>query len=449
MTDHPDQFERVQPNDTDAERSVLGGMLLSPRAILDAAEELDGVTQPFYRPAHQTIYTAIRLLHAKSEPVDPISLTAHLHKSGDLDRVGGRSYIHGCVDAVPTAANTGYYARRIRNLATLRRIIEIGTELVQMGFEGRHDDDQAAEILDAAAAKLQALTASFGTKSDTREWKLDRILDHVMNEYDHPSSNALPLPWADLEQCVPMEPGDLVVIGARPAIGKTVVLMDIARHVAVKHGRPVLVASMEMSHLQIGQRIIAAESKASLHHIRNRGLTAETRRRVDTRVGEIFDAPLSVDDRPQRTLSNWRSRLRQLQAQDALPAVLVVDYLQIAKAETSAGMNRTVEVDALAAGLKALAQEFRIVIIAAAQLNRASTQRTDKTPTLADLRESGGIEANANVVILLHREDAYERESPRAGELDFIVAKNRMGPPAVITAAAQLHYARVVDMAQT
>jgi replicative DNA helicase len=447
--DDPESFERVPPNNTYAEQSVLGGMMLSPQAILDAAEELAGVTEAFYRPAHQAIFNAIVALTVKGEPADPITVTDYLIQTGQLVKVGGAPYLHECVNAIPTAANTGYYAAIVRNMALLRKIIETGTSLVQMGYEGRTNPDQAAEVLDAAAAKLQALTASVGTKSDTREWKLDRVLEHVMDEYDHPSNNALPLPWSDLELGVPMEPGDLVVIGARPGIGKTVVLMDIARHVAIKHGRRVLVASMEMSHLQIGQRVISAEATAGLHHIRQRMLGEETRKRIDEKVGEIFGAPLYIDDRPARTLSSWRSRLRQLQAKDTLPAALIVDYLQIAKSETTAGTNRTGEVDAIAAGLKALAQEFGIVVIAAAQVNRALTQRTDKTPTLADLRESGGIEANANVVILLHREDAYEKESARSGEMDFIIAKNRMGPSNIrITAAFQGHYARAVDMRQ-
>ena len=285
IADTPDTFARVPPSSLEAEQCILGGMTMTRQAIIDAIDELDGVESPFYRPAHETIYRTILGLYARNEPVDPITLTAALKKSGDLDRVGGPPYIHQCVDSIPTAANTGYYARIVRNLAMLRRVVETGTELAQMGYDARHDPDQAAEVLDAAAAKLQALTASFGTKSDTREWKLDRILEHVLNEYEHPSNNALPLPWKDLQDSVPMEPGDLVVVGARPGVGKTVVIMDVARHVAIKHGRGVLVASMEMSHLQIGQRLIAAEATAGLHHIRNRNLEDHTKKKMEKRIG--------------------------------------------------------------------------------------------------------------------------------------------------------------------
>lgn len=446
--DDPDNFERVPPNNVFAEQCVLGGMMLSQQAILDVVEIMGDHADVFYRPAHETIFLAICTVVANAEPADPLTVAEQLRKTGDLARIGGASYLHTLVNVVPTAANAEYYAEIILNLAMLRRVIETGTRLVQMGFAGRSDPEQAADVVDAAAAELQALTSSLGTKSDSREWKLARVLEHVLNEYDNPSNTALPLPWKDLELAVPIERGDLVIVGARPAMGKTVVLIDIARHVAIKHGMRVLVASMEMNHLQIGQRILAAEAKAGLHHIRQRTLTEETQSTVHRKVSEILGAPLSIDDRPARSLSNWRQRLRQLQAQGELPAALIVDYLQIAKAETKAGTNRTVEVDAIAAGLKELAQEFQIVVIAAAQVNRALAQRTDKTPTMADLRESGGIEANANIVILLHREDAYEKESPRSGEIDFIIAKNRMGPSQIsVTGAFQGHYARVVDMA--
>lgn len=451
MTDYDDpaSIERVPPNNTQAEQAVLGGMMLSRTAILDVAEVFDGVDDPFYRPAHATIFDTIVTLYAHGQPADPITVTSALVENGKIGLVGGAPYIHQCVREVMTAANSAHYAEIVRNMYWLRRIIEAGTSLVQLGYSGRTDEDGAKEALDEAASQLQALLSSFGNKTDDREWPLARVLATVISEYDSPTSNSLPLPWTDVQSCVSMEPGDLVVIGARPGVGKTVILMDIARHVAVRHGMRVLVASMEMSHLQLGQRFLAAEAKAPLHHIRGRYLDTASNERVRNTARSVAEADLRIDDRPSRTLSNWRTRLRQLQAEGQLPHLLVVDYLQIAKAETPRGGNRTGEVDALAAGLKELAQEFQIVVIAAAQLNRALTARTDKTPVLADLRESGGIEANANTVILLHREDVYEKESPRAGEMDFIVAKNRMGTSQVrITIAFQGHYSRAVDMAQ-
>lgn len=443
--DEPQDFERVPPHSVFAEQSVLGGMMLSKTAIADAANILNGLTGPFYRPAHQTIYAAILTLFAEDQPIDPLTLADHLRKTGKLDGIGGPGTLHGCVNAVPTAANTEYYADIIRDLAMLRKVIETGTDLVQMGYTARHTPDQAAEVIDTAASKLQALTANAG-RSDSREWLLNKVIDDVMADYDHPSGDNLPLPWTDLEHAAPMEPGDLVVIAGRPGMGKTVALMEIARHVAIRHGRGVLVASMEMGHRQIGQRILAAEARISLYRLRGRALDPSERARLDEAIYHIYASPLRIDDTPAVPVSKWRVRLRQLQAERQLPAALIVDYLQIAKAEEAAGRNRTSEVDAIAAGLKALAMEFQIVVIAAAQLNRSVEQRTDKMPTLGDLRESGGIENNANVVILLHRADYYEKESARSGELDFIIAKNRMGVTCTVTVAWRGQHARIADM---
>lgn len=448
MNDYYDDqtsLERVPPHDIDAERAVLGSMMLSRTAVLDAVEVIDGVKYPFYKPAHERIFDTLLVLFANGQPLDPITLTNQLTQQGDIERVGGHAYIHHLISCVPTAAHAAHYAEVLRGKALLRSVIETGTELVQMGYGARADHETAAGIVDSAASKLQELTAAAKGGTDSREWLLDRVVDAVLDEYDNPRDDVLPLPWADLQSVAPMEPGDLVVIAGRPAMGKSLVLLGIGRHVAIKHRRGVLIASMEMSHVQMGQRLVAAEAHVPLHALRARTLDRQQYAAVREARERIRRAPLRIDDTPAVPVSKWRRRLRQMQANSELPAALIVDYLQIAKAEAKA-QNRVIEVDSIAVGLKALAQEFKIVVIAAAQLNRVSEHRTDKTPTLSDLRESGGIENNANIVILLHREDYYDRESPRAGEFDFIVAKNRMGHNAIVTAAWQGHYAQVVDM---
>lgn len=438
-------FDRMPPADVDAERAVLGSMALARTAVLDVVEVIDGIKQPFSQPAHETIFNTMLALYAGGQPLDPITLSNRLHQQGDLDKIGGASYLHQLVNSVPTAAHAAHYAEILRNLALLRAVISTGTELVQMGYQARHNHDTAAHIVDTAAGNLQALTAAAKGGTDSREWMLDRVVDAVLDEYDNPRDDVLPLPWTDLQTVCPMEPGDLVVIAGRPAMGKSLVLLGVGRHVAIKHRRGVLIASMEMSHVQMGQRLVAAEAEVPLHALRGRTLSRTQYAMVRQARDTIRRSPLRIDDSPAVPVSKWRRRLRQLQAKNELPAVLIVDYLQIAKAETKA-QNRVIEVDSIAVGLKALAQEFKIVVIAAAQLNRVSEHRTDKTPTLSDLRESGGIENNANIVILLHREDYYDRESPRAGEFDFIVAKNRMGHNATVTTAWQGHYARIVEM---
>jgi len=443
----PTYFDRTPPMDLDAERAVLGSMMLARSATLDVIEVVDGVKHPFYRPAHEAIFDTMLALYANGQAMDPITVANQLQQAGVLSKIGGRSYIASLVNAVPTAAHAAHYAEVLRNHALLRAVIETGTRLVQMGYEAQADHDTAAQIVDSAAANLQELTAAAKGGNDSREWLLDRVVDAVIDEYDNPRNDVLPLPWARLQSVAPMEPGDLVVIAGRPAMGKSLVLLGIGRHVAIKHRRGVLISSMEMSHVQMGQRLVAAEAHVPLHHLRARTLDRQQYAEVRQARERIRRAPLRIDDTPAVPVSKWRRRLRQLQAKDELPAALIVDYLQIAKAETKA-QNRVVEVDSIAVGLKALAQEFKIVVIAAAQLNRVSEHRTDKTPTMSDLRESGGIENNANIVILLHRDDYYERESPRAGEFDFIVAKNRMGHNTTVTAGWQGHYAEIVDMGQ-
>lgn len=438
-------FTRVPPQDLDAERAALGSMALARSAVLDVVDAIDGIKQPFYLPNHETIFNTMLTLYANGQPLDPITLTNQLNKQGDLARIGGASYIHTLVNSVPTAAHAQHYAEILRDLAILRAVIRVGTELVDMGFKARANHETAAQIIDSAAAKLQELTTAAKGGNESREWMLDRVVDAVLDEYDNPRDDVLPLPWTDLQSVAPMEPGDLVVVAGRPAMGKSLVLLGIGRHVAIKHRRGVIIASMEMSHVQMGQRLVAAEANVPLHALRSRTLSREQYAHVRQARERIRRSPLRIDDTPAVPVSRWRRRLRQLQAKNELPAALIVDYLQIAKAETKA-QNRVIEVDSIAVGLKALAQEFKIVVIAAAQLNRVSEHRTDKTPTLSDLRESGGIENNANIVILLHREDYYDRESPRAGEFDFIVAKNRMGHNATVTAAWQGHYARIVSM---
>ncbi|WP_327300423.1 replicative DNA helicase [Streptomyces goshikiensis] len=448
MTDYDGNdasFDRVPPHDLDAEQAVLGSMMLARHAILDVVEVVNGIKSPFYRPNHETIFDTMLALYANGQPIDPISVSNKLQQDGHLEKIGGRGYIHNLVNSVPTAAMASHYAAILRDHALLRAVIQTGTDLVQMGYRARAGHDTASQIVDTAASNLQEITAAAKGGSETREWMLDRVVDAVLDEYDNPRDDVLPLPWTDLQSVAPMEPGDFVVMAGRPAMGKSLVLLGIGRHVAIKHRRGVLIASMEMSHVQMGQRLIAAEARVPLHGLRARTLDAQQYGAVQAARDRIRRSPLRIDDTPAMPVSTWRRRLRQLQSKDELPAVLIVDYLQIAKAETKA-QNRVVEVDSIAVGLKALAQEFRIVVIAAAQLNRESANRTDKTPTMTDLRESGGIENNANIVILLHREDYYDRESPRAGEFDFIVAKNRMGHNATVTAGWQGHYARIVDM---
>jgi replicative DNA helicase len=438
-----DSFQRMPPQDIEAEQSVLGSELLSKDAIGEVVETgLTGAS--FYRPAHETIHNTILELYGRGEPADPITVAAALTQAGELGRVGGAAYLHHLVSMVPTAASAAYYAEIVVERAKLRRLVEAGTRIAQMGYEAQ---GEVGDILDAAAAEMHAVTTDATANGLERVQWLSGMLEDYLRSMDEPEQPCLPLPYADLRQKLRMEPGDLVVVAARPAIGKSVVLLDIARHVSIHNGMTALISSMEMSRRQLMERIVAAEAKVPLGRVKSRQFEDGDRERIGQAAIRLDNAPLVVDDGPAATLLQLRSRLRWLQGKGQLPELLCVDYIQIMKAVERAGQNRTGEVDALSRGLKELAAEFGIVVIAAAQLNREVEKRADKTPTLADLRESGSIEADANAVILLHRPDAYDPQDPRAGELDLIIGKNRQGPTGVVTVAFQGHYARAMDLA--
>ncbi|MFF7994804.1 replicative DNA helicase [Kitasatospora xanthocidica] len=435
------EMERRPPQDLSAEQSVLGSMLLCPNAINDVTGT---ALRPehYYRPAHALIHRAILDLHAADQPADPITLAHELTKRGELCRVGGASYLHTLVDSVPTTANVEYYAEIVHERAVLRRLIVAGTRITGMGYAA---EGHLGTVLDTAQAEVMAVTCGIEAADDqVKDWA--EMIDAMFAAEEAGPVPFLPLPYADLEAGLRIEPGDLVVVGARPAMGKSVMLVDLARHAAIRRRLPVYLNSLEMTHTQVIQRMVAAEARVPLHGIRDRTLNQEQEARRLRAIALAGVPPLTVDTSEEVSIPRLRSRLRRLQSQGRLPAVLLVDYLQLMTPETGRAGSRTTEVDELARGLKILAKAFNIPVIVAAQLNRCVEQRADKKPAMADLRESGGIEANANAIILLHREDAYAKDSPRAGEADLIVAKNRMGGTFTATVAFQGHYSRFVDI---
>lgn len=444
LTEDEPRGDRLPPQNIHAEQCVIGGMLLSKDAITEVTEILS--PGDYYRPAHEVIHRAILDVYGRGEPVDKVTVAAELNKTGKTREAGGDDYLNQCIGVTPTAANAGWYAEDVARTAILRRIIGAGTELVQIGFQP--GAGTANDALDRAAGVLQGLTATAGLTMTSREKSLKDVLAATMANYDSDDGNYLPLPYKDLADKVPMEPGDFVIVAATPGTGKTTILTDIARHLSIKHRRRSFFGSMEMPHTQIGQRILCAEARVDLKKFRSRTLTRDERGRLDRKQAEIENSPMTIDDSTAVPVSRMRTRLRQLQAIEQLPEVYFVDYLQIAKAEAEANANRTVQVDQLARGMRNLALDFGIVLIAAAQLNRQTTQRTDKVPQLSDLRESGGIEQACTIALLADRPEVYDKETARAGEMDIHIAKNRMGSQGIVTLAYQGHYCRATDMAK-
>jgi replicative DNA helicase len=443
MAPREGDFERTPPHDIAAEQCVLGGMLLSKDAISDVLE----VIRPhdYYRPAHQLVHEVVLDLYGRGEPADAVTVAADLTKRGDLTRVGGAPYLHTLIASVPTAANAGYYARIVRERAILRRLVEVGTRIVQLGYSG---DGDADELLDRAEAEIYGV-------SDRRVSEdyhpLSEIMPAALDEIEAIGSRGgaltgVPTGFSDLDALTNgLHPGQMVVIAARPALGKSTLALDLARAATVKHGLPTVIFSLEMGRNEITMRLLSAEARVPLHSMRTGQMSDEDWTRLARRMSEVVEAPLYIDDSPNMSMMEIRAKCRRLKQRHDLKLV-IIDYLQLMSSPKRVE-NRQQEVSEMSRSLKLLAKELDVPVIAVAQLNRGPEQRTDKKPMLSDLRESGSIEQDADMVILLHREDAYERESPRAGEADFIVAKHRNGPTATVTVAFQGHFSRFVDMA--
>jgi replicative DNA helicase len=440
-------FDRQPPQDLQAEQSVLGGMLLSKDAIADVVEVLRSAD--FYRPAHQILYDTILDLYGRGEPADPVTVSAELTRIGALMRVGGTPYLHTLISSVPTAANAGFYAEIVAERATLRRLVEAGTRIVQLGYgaaSGQGGD--VDEVVDRAQAEIYDVTERRTSEDYVR---LEQLLQGTMDEIDAISSRGgaslgVPTGFSELDQITNgLHPGQMVIVAARPAIGKSTLALDFSRACSIKHGLTSAIFSLEMSKSEITMRLLSAEAKVPLHHMRSGHMSDDDWARLARRMGEVADAPLYIDDSPNLTMMEIRAKARRLRQRHDLRLV-VVDYMQLMTSGKRVE-SRQVEVSEFSRSLKLLAKELEVPVVAISQLNRGPEQRTDKKPMLSDLRESGSLEQDADMVILLHREDAYERESPRAGEADLILAKHRNGPTGLVTVAFQGHYSRFVDMA--
>lgn len=437
-------FEQVPPHDIMAEQCALGGMLLSAEALADVAE----VIQPdaHYRPAHRIVHEAILDLQGRGQPVDAVTVADYLQATEQLGKIGGATYLHTLIAAVPTAANAGYYARIVAKYATLRELGYAGTTIAQLGNAVDVDADEINQRIEAA---YRALDEAVGRDAAPKARSVADLINPAVDRIEEGPdvTRGVTTGWRDLDDLIlGFRPGEVVIIGARPAVGKSVVMLNMAAHAALKLKLPTLVASLEMSEQECVERIIAAEGGISLHSIRAGKLDDGDWGRIAKAHNRISDCPqLMINTDPYMSVQGIRSELRSMRRAGTPAGLVVVDYLQLM---TSGGKteSRQQEVSEISRGIKLLAKEFDVPVIVGSQLNRGPEMRSDHKPLMADLRESGSVEQDSSIVILLFREDAYDRESPRAGEIDLIVTKNRQGPQATITMAFQGHYARCADM---
>lgn len=439
--------ERAQttlPSGEAEERIVLGAMMQSADAIGDILDILR--PEDFYRPKHTAIFDAIVKLYANGEPADAVAVTAQLLSTGDIQRVGGAPYLYDCADAVPTVANGTYYARRVADLARRRRLIEAGTKVVQAAYNPEHDIDEVTNL--AETAVYDATMQREGKDLKAIGMILPGALESIRAAAESGTGmRGISTGFADLDKLTGgLRPGQLVVVAGRPGMGKSIFAVDVARANAIRDDRPVAVFSLEMSEEEILTRILAAESRVKLTKLTDGGADPGDWDHLHRASAKIGQAPLHIDDTPGVTLTEIRSRARRMKQRHKL-SLLVVDYLQLMTPSGRRTESRQQEVADISRGLKLLAKELEIPVIAVAQLNRGVEQRADKRPMLSDLRESGALEQDADIVIFVHREDYYDKESPRMGEADLIVAKHRGGPTDTVAVAAQLHLARFADMA--
>ncbi|MEU3283000.1 replicative DNA helicase [Streptomyces antibioticus] len=436
--------ERPLPYDRTAERSVLGSMLLSREAIAEVVEIID--SSKMHEPGHQTVFEAIIAVFSKGEPTDPISVSNHLREQGLLGNAGGLAAVHDLVNHVATTMNAAHHAEIVRDCALRRDMIRAGAVITSLGYSGR----DAMESLDAAAAEIAAISA---VDNDADSAPIGEDFGDFLAEVEELSRNGkamgVPTGFTDLDSLLNgLHPGQIIIIAGRPGLGKSTLAVDFLRSCSIEHGRPAVMFSLEMSRREVQARITSAEARVGLHHIRSGTVTDDDWLRIARRTPDISAAPLVIDAGANQTVAQIKAKCRRLKQQNGLDLV-VIDYLQLLTSGAGRRDNRQLEVSEMSRNLKLMAKELEVPVVVLAQLNRESEKRHDKKPTKADLRESGSLEQDADIVILVHREDAHEKESPRAGETDLIVDKHRNGPTATITVASQLHYSRFVDMART
>jgi replicative DNA helicase len=431
-------FERTPPSDLEAEKRAVGGMLLSADAVADVSAVL--APWDHYLPAHQVIHEAILELADAGQPADAVTVGNLLAKRGALMKVGGGPYLHELIASVPTAANAGYYARIVRGHAILRRMIEAGTRIVQLGYEGAGEPEELAERARKALDDAMASHRVDGVQD------IDDLLIETLDALERQEQRVVTSPWPDLNLLINgVAPGEMDVLAGRPGTGKSLVALNWAAEVALRRRQPAVIFTMEMSRHEVMLRLISAEGRVPLTALLRRQLADEHWDRVNKAREVIAGSPLVIDDTPGCSLAHIRARLRVM-ARNVPPALVVVDYLQLLTGAARVE-NRQAEVAGFSRGLKLIAGEYQVPVLAISQLNRASTHRQDQRPRLSDLRESGAIENDASIVILLHREDTNGQETERSGVIDFIVEKNRNMPPGVASLAFQGEYARCMSVA--
>jgi replicative DNA helicase len=433
--------ERLPPHNIEAEQSLLGSLLIDRDAVIKVASYVRA--GDFYQISNGTIYQAIIDLYNRREPTDFVTLTDELTRRERLDTVGGISYLSSLITSVPTAVHVEYYGRIVERTATLRRLIDAGSEIVAIGYQ---DGVEAEDALDNAERALFAV-------SETRQTgdfhSIAEVLDRFFDQIDYMQQHrgevvGVATGFADLDQLTGgLQRSDLIIVAARPSMGKTAFALGVAYGAALQHGKTVGIFSMEMSAEQLVQRLLATETGVDSHRLRLGQINDNEWDRISRAFGRLSEANIFIDDSAAAGIMDIRSKARRLQAEHGVD-LIIVDYLQLMSGRRTE--NRVQEISEISRGLKGLARELNIPVVALSQLSRAVETRSDHRPMLSDLRESGSIEQDADIVMFIYREEKYDETSDKKGIAEIMVAKHRNGPVGSINLRFFEQTARFADL---
>ncbi len=427
MPDEQTSNLRVPPHSVEAEQAVIGGLLLDNRAWEQIADKL--VEEDFYRNDHRLLFSAIRQLESRNEPFDAVTLSQCLDNNGHLDQAGGLLYLGRLAKDTPSASNIVAYANIVREKSVLRQLIAVGTDISGSGFQPEGRDSK--ELLDSAEKKVFQI-AEQGARGQGGFQDMKSLLSKTVDKIDHLFNSDGGITGVSTgfdkfdEMTTGLQEADLVIVAGRPSMGKTTFAMNIAENAAIGDKVPVAVFSMEMPGDALAMRMISSLGRVDQHHIRTGNLTDEDWARITSAIHILSEANIYIDDTPAMSPNEVRARARRLKRQHGL-GLIVIDYLQLMQVH-GGSENRATEISEISRSLKAMAKELKVPVIALSQLNRSLEQRPDKRPVMSDLRESGAIEQDADLIVFIYRDEVYNEDSPQKGVAEIIIAKQRNGP---------------------
>ncbi|MEQ6376375.1 replicative DNA helicase [Bacillaceae bacterium S4-13-56] len=435
--------DRTPPHNLEAEQAVLGAVFLEPQAMATASELL--LPEDFYRASHRAIFQTMLTLSDRGEPIDLVTVTSALATSRQLDDVGGVSYLSDIANAVPTAANVEYYAKIVEEKSILRRLIRTATKIVTDGFS---EEEAVDTVLNDAEKTILEVSqrknaGSFKNIKDV----LIEVYDNIEKLHHRKADvTGVPTGFRDLDRITSgFQPNDLIIIAARPSVGKTAFALNIAQNVAIHGNENVAIFSLEMGAEQLVMRMLCAEGNIDSQRLRTGSLESEDWSKLTMAMGSLSNAGIYIDDTPGIRVNEIRSKCRRLKQEHGLGMILI-DYLQLIQGSGSSRENRQQEVSEISRSLKGLARELNVPLIALSQLSRGVESRQDKRPMMSDIRESGSIEQDADIVGFLYRDDYYDKESEKQNIIEIILAKQRNGPVGTVELAFVKEYNKFVDL---